>query len=107
MKYNFNKVLNCKEGNCRKWSNYVIKEKFGLNEDVIFMDLVDIDFECVFVIKEFILKRVLVGDYSYIFIGDDFYDVIINWNKRRFDVYIEKDWIKLIFGIVLIFYYIV
>ena len=44
MKYNFNKVLNRKEGNCRKWSNHVIKEKFGLNEDAIPMDLADIDF---------------------------------------------------------------
>ncbi len=90
MKYNFDKVLNRKEGNCRKWSNHVIKEKFGLNEDAIPMDLADIDFECAPAIKESILKRASVGDYSYTFIGDDFYDAIINWNKRRFDVYIEK-----------------
>ncbi len=29
MKYNFNKVLNRKEGNCRKWSNHVIKENLA------------------------------------------------------------------------------
>ena len=107
MKYNFNKVLNRKEGNCRKWSNHVIKEKFGLNEDAIPMDLADIDFECAPAIKESILKRASVGDYSYTFIGDDFYDAIINWNKRRFDVYIEKDWIKLTFGTVSTLHYIV
>ena len=107
MKYNFNKVLNRKEGNCRKWSNHVIKEKFGLNEDAIPMDLADIDFECAPAIKESILKIASGGDYSYTFIGDDFYDAIINWNKRRFDVYIEKDWIKLTFGTVSTLHYIV
>lgn len=107
MKYNFDKVLNRKEGNCRKWSNHVIKEKFGLNEDAIPMDLADIDFECAPAIKEAILKRASVGDYSYTFIGDDFYDAIINWNKRRFDVYVEKEWIKLTFGTVSTLHYIV
>lgn len=107
MKYNFDRVLNRKEGNCRKWSNHVIKEKFGLNEDAIPMDLADIDFECAPAIKESILKRASVGDYSYTFIGDDFYDAIINWNKRRFDIYVEKEWIKLTFGTVSTLHYIV
>ncbi len=57
--------------------------------------------------KRIYLKRASVGDYSYTFIGDDFYDAIINWNKRRFDVYIEKDWIKLTFGTVSTLHYIV
>ena len=38
MKYNFDKVLNRKEDNCRKWSKNVIKEKFGLDENEIYMN---------------------------------------------------------------------
>ena len=107
MKYNFDKVINRKEGNCRKWSNHVIKDKFGLDENAIPMDLADIDFECAPAIKEAITKRASVGDYSYTFIGDDFYEAVINWNKRRFDVHIEKEWIKLTFGTVSTLHYIV
>lgn len=107
MEYNFDKVLNRKEGNCRKWSNDVIKEKFGLGEDAIPMDLADIDFECSPAIKEAILKRASVGDYSYTYISDDFYNAVIDWNKRRFNVDIEKEWIKLTFGTVSTLHYIV
>lgn len=107
MEYNFDKVINRKEGNCRKWSNHVLKEKFGLGEDAIPMDLADIDFECSPAIKEAIAKRAAVGDYSYTFVGDDFYDAVIDWNKRRFNVDIEKEWIKLTFGTVSTLHYIV
>ena len=107
MEYNFDKVINRKEGNCRKWSNHVLKEKFGLGEDAIPMDLADIDFECSPAIKEAIAKRASVGDYSYTFVSDDFYDAVIDWNKRRFDVDIEKEWIKLTFGTVSTLHYIV
>ena len=107
MEYNFDKVINRKEGNCRKWSNHVLKEKFGLGEDAIPMDLADIDFECSPAIKEAIAKRAADGDYSYTFVGDDFYDAVIDWNKRRFNVDIEKEWIKLTFGTVSTLHYIV
>ena len=107
MEYNFDKVINRKEGNCRKWSNHVLKEKFGLGADAIPMDLADIDFECSPAIKEAIAKRAAVGDYSYTFVSDDFYDAVIDWNKRRFNVDIEKEWIKLTFGTVSTLHYIV
>lgn len=107
MEYDFDKVLNRKEGNCRKWNNSVIKEKFGLDENAIPMDLADIDFECAKPIKDAIVKRASVGDYSYTFVSDDFYDAVINWNKRRFNVDIKKEWIKLTFGTVSTLHYIV
>lgn len=107
MKYDFDKVINRKEGNCRKWSNTVLKEKFGMDETAIPMDLADIDFECAPAIKEAIAKRASVGDYSYTYIGDDFYEAVINWNKRRFNVDVEKEWIKLTFGTVSTLHYVV
>ncbi|MEG2354107.1 MAG: MalY/PatB family protein [Clostridium sp.] len=107
MKYNFDKVINRKESHCRKWSNKVLKDKFGLDETAIPMDLADIDFECSPAIKEAISKRALVGDYSYTLVEDEFYDAVIDWNKRRFNVDIEKEWIKLTFGTVSTLHYIV
>lgn len=107
MKYDFDKVINRKESHCRKWSNQILKEKFGLDETAIPMDLADIDFECAPAIKDALAKRASVGDYSYTFVEDEFYDAVINWNKRRFQVDIEKEWIKLTFGTVSTLHYIV
>lgn len=107
MKYDFDKVINRKESHCRKWSNKVLKDKFDLDETAIPMDLADIDFECSPAIKSAIVNRASVGDYSYTFVEDEFYESAINWNKRRFNIDIEKEWIKLTFGTVSTLHYIV
>ena len=107
MKYDFDKVINRKESHCRKWSDKVLKDKFDLDETAIPMDLADIDFECSPAIKDAIVKRASVGDYSYTFVEDEFYDSVINWKKRRFNVDVEKEWIKLTFGTVSTLHYIV
>ncbi|MDU4934262.1 MAG: MalY/PatB family protein, partial [Peptostreptococcaceae bacterium] len=107
MKYDFDKVINRKESHCRKWSNKVLKDKFDLDETAIPMDLADIDFECSPAIKSAIVNRASVGDYSYTFVEDEFYESAVNWNKRRFNIDIEKEWIKLTFGTVSTLHYIV
>lgn len=58
-------VIDRKQGNARKWSNQVLKEKFGLAEDAIPMDLADIDFEVAPAIQAALMKRASIGDYSY------------------------------------------
>ena len=107
MKYDFDKVINRKESHCRKWSDKVLKDKFDLDETAIPMDLADIDFECSPAIKSAIVNRASVGDYSYTFVEDEFYESAVNWNKRRFNIDIEKEWIKLTFGTVSTLHYIV
>lgn len=53
------------------------------------------------------MKRASIGDYSYTYIPDEFYEAVINWNKRRYNTHIEKEWIKLTFGTVSTLHYIV
>lgn len=103
----YDKVIDRKAGNARKWSDTVLQEKFGLNSEAIPMDLADIDFEVAPAIKEAIVKRASVGDYSYTYIPEEFYDAVIDWNARRYDTYMEKEWIKLTFGTVSTLHYIV
>lgn len=103
----YDKVIDRKAGNARKWSDTVLQEKFGLNSEAIPMDLADIDFEVAPAIKEAITKRASVGDYSYTYIPDEFYEAVIDWNARRYDTYMEKEWIKLTFGTVSTLHYIV
>ncbi|MEG2751892.1 MAG: PatB family C-S lyase [Anaerorhabdus sp.] len=98
MKYNFDKIINRKLGKCRKWDNDILRNKFGLNEEAIPMDLADLDFECAPAIKHAMVERAALGDYGYTYTYDAYYDAVINWNKRRFDVELQKEWIKLTFG---------
>lgn len=105
--YDFDKVIDRKQGNARKWSNQVLKEKFGLDEDAIPMDLADIDFEVAPAIQAALMKRASIGDYSYSYVPDEFYQAVIDWNQRRYETHIEKEWIKLTFGTVSTLHYIV
>ncbi|MFR6361853.1 MalY/PatB family protein [Amedibacterium intestinale] len=98
MKYDFDHVIDRKLGKCRKWDNKILKEKFGLNENAIPMDLADLDFECSPAIKKAMVDRAALGDYGYTYAYDEYYDALISWNKRRFHVDIKKEWIKLTFG---------
>ena len=107
MKYNFDHQINRKLSKCRKWDNSILKNKFGLNEDAIPMDIADLDFECAPAIKEALVTRAALGDYGPSYTYDEYYDAIIHWNKRRFHIDIEKEWIKLVFGTCSTLHYIV
>lgn len=98
MNYDFDNIIDRKLGKCRKWDNSILKNKFGVNEDAIPMDLADLDFECAPAIKQALIDRASLGDYGYSYCYDAYYDAVIDWNKRRFHVDIQKDWIKLTFG---------
>lgn len=98
MKYDFDHQINRKLSKCRKWDNGILKNKFGLNEDAIPMDLADLDFECAPAIKKAMVERAELGDYGYTYTYDEYYDALIHWNKRRYHVDIEREWVKLTFG---------
>lgn len=105
--YDFDKIRDRRQTNCRKWNPQIIKEKFHLGADAIPLDLADIDFECLPEIKDAMIARAAMGEYSYTSVTDDFYEAVIAWNKRRFDVTLEKDWIRLTFGTVSTLHYVV
>lgn len=107
MKYDFDKIIDRKLGKCRKWDNKILREKFGLNEDAIPMDIADLDFECSPAIKKALVNRASLGDYGYTYAYDEYYDSVIEWNKRRFNANLEKEWIKLTYGTVGTLHYIV
>ncbi|MDU1054977.1 PatB family C-S lyase [Clostridium baratii] len=98
MKYDLDKRINRKLSHCRKWDNKILKDKFGVAEDAIPMDIAELDFECAPAIKKALVDRASLGDYGYTYDYDEYYDAIINWNKNRFNVDIKREWIKLVFG---------
>ena len=50
------------------------------------MHIADMDFEVAPAIKDAITKRASIPDYSYTYAYDDFFDAVVNWNKRRHNV---------------------
>lgn len=107
MEYNLDKKINRKLSHCRKWDNKILKDKFGLNEMAIPMDIAELDFECSPAIKKALVDRASLGDYGYTYDYNEFYEAVINWNKRRYDVSIQREWIKLVFGTCSVLHYIV
>ncbi|MBF0786344.1 MULTISPECIES: MalY/PatB family protein [unclassified Streptococcus] len=105
--YNFDKRIDRRLGNSRKWNPQQIAMKFGLGEGVIPLDLADIDIAVAEPIQKALVERAMIADYSYTFVPDEFYEAVIHWNARRFNCRLEKEWIKLTFGTVSTLYYLV
>jgi cystathionine beta-lyase len=105
--YDFDKIRDRRQTNCRKWNPQIIKEKFHLGADAIPLDLADIDFECLPEIKDAMIARAAMGEYSYTSVPDEFYEAVRAWNKRRFNLDLAKDWIRLTFGTVSTLHYVV
>ena len=103
----FDKKYDRSKTGARKWDTQVIKEKFGLVGDAIPLDLADMDFACAEPIQKALVNRALVSDYSYTYVSNDFYQAVMDWHDKRFNVNVEKEWIRLVFGTVSTLHYIV
>ena len=98
MVYDFDKVIDRKLSRCRKWDDKILENKFGLTADAIPMDIAELDFECAPSITKAIVDRAMLGEYGYTYDYDEYYEAVIDWNKRRFNSEIQKEWIKIVFG---------
>lgn len=103
----FDEKYDRRKTGARKWDAQVIKEKFGLTGDAIPLDLADMDFACAEPIKKALVERARISDYSYTYVSNDFYQAVMDWHDKRFNVDVERDWIRLVFGTVSTLHYIV
>ncbi len=99
MIYDFDKVVNRKNTNSKKWDPETLDEMFGESEALPFW-VADMDFEVAKSIKDAVLKAAEHGIYGYSKRPDSYFDAIINWTKKRFDWEIKKEWIVYTPGIV-------
>jgi cystathionine beta-lyase len=95
--YNFDKVVDRRNTDNVKYDYR--KEYFG-NAEVLPMWVADMDFETPEFIREAILKRAEHPIYGYSVRGEGYFNSIINWQKRRLNWEIEKDWIMFSPGVV-------
>ncbi len=99
MKTNFDEIINRQGTNAIKYEPKVLKEMFG-SEDLLPMWVADMDFKCPDVIVDAITERAAHGIFGYSDMDDAFYDVFIDWNIRRNQWKINREWICYSPGIV-------
>lgn len=97
MKYNFDKLIDRKGTDSKKWNN--LTEDYG-SEDLLPMWVADMDFQSPPEVIDALKERVEHGIFGYPYIGDDVYDSIIKWSKKRYDWDIKKEWIIFTPGVV-------
>lgn len=95
MKYNFDKVV--KRIQSEKWGE---KKKIFGREDIIPMWIADMDFESPKAVVDAIVKRAEHSIFGYTFRPSSYYESIINWFSKRYNWYINKDWINYSPGVV-------
>lgn len=99
MIYDFDKVVDRKNTNSKKWDPETLEEMFG-ESDALPLWVADMEFEVAKPIKDAVLKTAEHGIYGYSKRPDSYFDAIINWTKKRFDWKIKKEWIVFTPGIV-------
>lgn len=97
MLYNFDEEINRAGTNCYK---YDMRKDIFNTEDVLPMWVADSDFKAPEPVLKAIEERLNHGILGYTFKGDDYFEAIIKWNKRRHNFTIKKDWIHYSPGVV-------
>lgn len=106
MKYDFDEMIDRRETDSIKWNKGIIKDEFGDGE-LLPLWIADMDFKCARPIIEALSKRVEHGIFGYSQAGEEYYEAVAKWNRRRHGLSIEKDWIVFVPGIVPAFNYLI
>ncbi|HAQ41215.1 MAG TPA: cystathionine beta-lyase [Clostridiales bacterium] len=95
--YNFDKLIQRRGTNSYKWDMIARKYK---NDELLPMWVADMDFEIAPEIAEAVKKRADHLTYGYTYAPYSFYESIINWNKKRNDYDLKKEWMNVSIGVV-------
>ena len=97
MKYNFDTVINRYNTNSLK---YDCAKEWGVPEDVIPMWVADMDFQTAPEILEAMQECVAHGAFGYSVPKQEYYEVVANWFRTRFDWEAKGEWIVKTPGVV-------
>lgn len=73
--------------NCVKWDVETAKNKIP-------MWVADADFKAPEEVVNSLCKKIKEGTYGYGFLPEDYFDVMINWNKKISNITYKKEWIR-------------
>ncbi len=74
-----------------KWD--LLEERYG-NPNLVPMWVADMDFKVCDSITKALQERVDHGVYGYTYIPDAFYDSFFAWEKKHFDVELQREWVR-------------
>ena len=106
MKYNFDERINRRGSGCVKWDEEAPRPSDGWPlsgeepSDIIPLWVADMDFKAAPAIQEAIRKRAQHGVFGYTHVGDNYYEAIINWFRRRHQWEIHREEILYTTGVV-------
>lgn len=87
-----------------KWDR--LQQVFGA-DDLLPLWVADMDFKVAEGINQAIMERVLHGVYGYSYLGKDYFEPFFKWMQTRFNVQLNKDWLRFTPGVVKALYHFV
>lgn len=100
MIYNFDEVIKRDNTNSAKWNSNFYKEVFNDKTELLPLWVADMDFRVSNGIKNRLQNLVEHGIFGYSGMGDDYYEAIHSWYKRKQNWEIEKESIVYTAGVV-------
>ena len=97
MTYNFDKIIDRRGTDSLKYGG--LKERFGCN-NLLPMWIADMDFQAAPEIIKALTDRIQHAVFGYTFASDDYYNAIIDWQKRRHNFEVAQEEICFVSGIV-------
>ena len=83
--------------NSLKWD--ALEERFG-DKDLLAMWVADMEFQTPESIREALIERVNHGVFGYTKLPESYYDQYKKWHKQKYNINVEKQWIRFAPGIV-------
>lgn len=90
--------------NSLKWD--ALDQRFG-NKNLIAMWVADMEFKVPDAVTDALIKRIQHGVYGYSYVPDEYYEAFFNWQKKRHNINLDKDWIRFSTGVVTALYWFV
>jgi len=100
MKYNFDEIINRANTNSKKWNPDIYKATYNGHNDLLPLWVADMDFRVAQPILDSMSKIIEHGVLGYTGVDEEYYQAIINWNKKRKNSHIEKEWVVFTNGVV-------
>lgn len=100
MKYNFDEIINRANTNSKKWNPDIYKATYNGHNDLLPLWVADMDFRVAQPILDSMSKIIEHGVLGYTGVDEEYYQAIINWNKKRKNSHVEKEWVVFTNGVV-------
>jgi len=97
MGYDFDEVYNRVGTNSGHWDGII--ERYGKENIEVAMGVADMDFRCAPAITQALAERCKHENWGYLDMPPEFFQAIADWNKRRYGLEIDPEWIILSDGV--------